>query len=307
VTSSGLRLVASDDVVEYAVALDKRVDAGEHDAVWARWEFGRWLLGQRGDVHGRMQLPDGLLTRLTEATGKSRRELQYRVLFAERYPTRERVRNALRTLQSWHEIVSQGLKGSALDENDAPLLTPVGQYRCLTADPPWPYDNRATRGAATDHYPTLTIPQLCGLELLPDGTNLVSDVITPVLPDGAHLYLWTTSAFLREAFDVLVAWGFAYKTSLVWVKPQMGIGNYFRSQHEFVLFGVRGTLRVQDGNQASWFEAKRGRHSAKPERFYELVETVSPGPYLELFGRPSPLFGPREGWSVWGNEACQTH
>jgi N6-adenosine-specific RNA methylase IME4 len=173
---------------------------------------------------------------------------------------------------------------------------PTELFTTICADPPWQYDNRATRAAAVNHYETLTPKQVAEYET--DGRP-----VSGWKAAEAHLYLWTTNAFLRQAFDVLEAWGFTYKTTLVWVKPQLGIGNYFRSSHEFILFGTSGDLPVKDRNQRSWFEARRGRHSAKPEYFYELVERVSPGPYLELFGRPSPLFGPREGWTVRGREA----
>lgn len=179
---------------------------------------------------------------------------------------------------------------------------PTGQYVTLVADPPWQYENVATRGAATNHYPTLSLDQLTGRVSLPDGQNLVADIVRPRLADDAHLYLWATSPLLPCGFDVLDAWGFTYKTSLVWVKPQPGIGNYFRSQHELVLFGVRGHLPVLDKTQPSWFEAKRTKHSQKPERLYEMVERASPGPYLELFARPLPLLGARQGWATWGNE-----
>lgn len=187
--------------------------------------------------------------------------------------------------------------------SDAPITAPEpsGRFTTIVADPPWQYTNVATRAAAQDHYPTLTVPQVCSLQ--PWG-KLVSELAE----DAAHLYLWTTNAFLRDAFDVVTAWGFEYKTTLVWVKKQLGIGNYFRSSHEFVLFGVRGGLRVLDSNQFSWFEdegagfkSDRGRHSQKPDYFYDLAQKVSPGPYLELFAR-TDLF-PRDGWTYWGNEA----
>lgn len=180
---------------------------------------------------------------------------------------------------------------------------PAGIFPTLVADPPWQYENVATRGAAENHYPTLSLDQLCGRAALPDGQNLVADIVRPSIPENAHLYLWATSPLLQDAFKVLDAWGFTYKTSLVWVKPQPGIGNYFRSQHELVLFGVRGQLPVLDKSQPSWFEAKRTRHSQKPERLYEMVERASPAPYLELFARPLPLIGARQGWKTWGNEA----
>lgn len=181
--------------------------------------------------------------------------------------------------------------------SDAPVTTaePDGRFTTIIADPPWQYSNVATRAAAQDHYPTLTWQQVCALT---PWEKPVADLAA----DAAHLYLWTTNAFLRQAFDVVEAWGFEYKTALVWVKPQLGIGNYFRSSHEYVLFGVRGGLHVLDSNQRSWFEVERGRHSQKPDFFYDLVEKVSPGPFLELFARRD-LFGPRDGWTHWGNEA----
>lgn len=192
---------------------------------------------------------------------------------------------------------------------------PLAAGKCVTlvADPPWRYGNTATRASAEGHYDgTLTIPQLCGDELLPDGVNLIKDVVQPKAADRAHLYLWATAGHLPEAFGVMAAWGFTYKTYLVWVKPQMGMGNYFRVSTELVLFGVKGAMRTQDMGTVNWFKVKRGRHSAKPQKFYDLVAKSSPGPYLELFARcdaVNQLEGTcqcsrcRLGWEVWGNQA----
>ena len=121
--------------------------------------------------------------------------------------------------------------------------------------------------------------------------------------EEAHLYLWTTNAFLRDAFDLLDTWDFDYKATLVWVKPQMGMGNYFRISHELVLFGIRGGLKTLRRDARSWFEAERGKHSAKPQAFYQLVETSSPGPYLDMFNRDGGKLFRRAGWDGWGNEA----
>jgi len=116
-------------------------------------------------------------------------------------------------------------------------------------------------------------------------------------PDS-HLYLWVTNGFLRQGFSVMEGWGFDYKTCLTWAKPQLGLGNYFRCATEFILFGVRGSLPTTSRSTRNWFEAPRGKHSVKPEEFYQLVEKASPGPYLELFAR-----SPRPGWDRWGVEA----
>jgi N6-adenosine-specific RNA methylase IME4 len=221
-------------------------------------------------------------------------------------------------LEARREVTTSGalkLAKQTREQSDAssPLpQLPDGMFRTITADPPWQYDNKSTRGAAEDHYGTLSIPQLTGDELLPDGTNLAKQVQERT-HDQAHLYMWTTAGFLRDAFDVMEAWGFTYKTFLVWCKPQMGMGNYFRISSEPVLFGVKGGLGTNHKGLKNWFEAKRGRHSAKPEAFYDdLVTPASPGPYLEMFGRcwrEEMLPGGcrctrcRLGWEIWGNQS----
>lgn len=165
-----------------------------------------------------------------------------------------------------------------------------GVFSTLVADPPWQYDNRGTRNAARKHYETLTVDEVCDLPIEVHAA------------EQAHLYLWTTNAFLRAAFAVMEAWGFTYKCHLAWVKPQMGMGNYFRVSHEHVLFGVRGGLGTQRKDVKSWFSAARTKHSAKPESFYGLVEASSPGPYLDLFTRQKRL-----GWTGCGGRYWRRH
>lgn len=166
------------------------------------------------------------------------------------------------------------------------LLTLGCRYRTIYADPPWDYQNRASRGAARRHYPTMTLAEIC------------AEPVAQLAADDAHLHLWTTNGFLEEAFAVMAAWGFRYKSCFVWVKPQMGAGNYWRVSHEFLLFGVRGCLPFADHCQRSWLEAPRTAHSCKPDRIRWLVEQVSPPPYLELYGRQSR---PNSAWTVYGN------
>jgi N6-adenosine-specific RNA methylase IME4 len=162
--------------------------------------------------------------------------------------------------------------------------TPTATYPTIVIDPPWRYDNIATRGAAEDHYPTMSLVELAALHI--------------PAADNAHLYLWTTNGFLRQAFDLIDAWQFTYKTCLTWTKPQIGMGNYFRNNTEHVLFAVRGRQPTLRNDCPTWFQADRTRHSAKPESFYDIVETSSPGPWLEMFARRR-----RFGWATWGNEA----
>jgi N6-adenosine-specific RNA methylase IME4 len=135
--------------------------------------------------------------------------------------------------------------------------------------------------------------------------------LAPDVPaaDDSHLYLWTTNGFLRQAFDIVDAWGFTYKTCLTWCKPQIGMGNWFRNTTEHVLFAVRGKQPTLQNNVPTHFEANRTQHSAKPDCFYDLVEQCSPGPYYEMFSRRQRRvqFGDHVGelWGVFGNEAPQ--
>jgi len=165
-------------------------------------------------------------------------------------------------------------------------LTSQGKrFATVYADPPWQYGNRGTRAAARRHYDTMTVDEICELP------------VKSLTGGEALLWLWTTSGFLFDAQQVIEAWGFSYRASMVWVKPQMGLGNYVRNCHEFLLIANRGALRPNGRNQRSWIEAPRGRHSAKPNVFREVVESISPGPRLEIFGREA-----RPGWTVFGNQ-----
>ena len=161
------------------------------------------------------------------------------------------------------------------------------KFSTVYADPPWQYSNTAARGAAENHYPTLSLEAIR------------NEPVKQLVAERAHLHLWTTNAFLREAFEVIRAWGFRYKSCLVWVKPQIGMGNYWRVSHEYLLLGVRGKLPFRDKTCRSWHLARRTAHSRKPFLFRGLVEQVSPGPYLELYGREEQ---PQSGWTVYGNQ-----
>lgn len=163
------------------------------------------------------------------------------------------------------------------------------QFGTIYADPPWQYANRSTRSAADKNYDTMTVDQLCGMP--------VKDIAAA----DAHLHLWTTNAFLPDAFRVIEAWGFEYRSCYVWVKPQMGIGNYWRVSHEFLLLGIRGAAKsfaVHD--QKSWGQFDRTKHSAKPHEIRNVIERVSPGPFLEMFGRYEV-----DRWTVMGNQVAQ--
>lgn len=283
--------------VERLVHIDRSIDENESNGIRARWEFGQLMLAAR-DGAGR--LPNGYLAELVERTGKGRDELSKRVRFADRYPTEDQLCDAITQFGSWYQI-TRNLKAEQDAEDNTvtePPAAPEGKYSTFVADPPWRYGNTSTRGAAENHYGTMSIEELCDLTVVPDHAA-----------DNSHLYLWTTAGHLPEAFSVMTAWGFDYKTYLVWVKPQMGMGNYFRVSTELVLFGVRGGMRTQDRGIKNYFNAPRAKHSAKPAEFHDLVVKASPGPYMELFSRCNSghtgcrCSKCRLGWTVWGNQS----
>ncbi len=161
------------------------------------------------------------------------------------------------------------------------------KFRTVLADPPWRYRNTASRAAAENHYCTMDVRDIC------------SEPVQSLVDQSAHLHLWTTNAFLEQAFTVMRSWGFEFKSCLVWVKPTIGMGNYWRVSHEFLLFGIGGHLRFRRNDLPSWVQAPRTRHSKKPFIFRELIESVSPGPYLELYGREEQHGAD---WTVYGNQ-----
>jgi len=194
-----------------------------------------------------------------------------------------------------------------------PAMTPaddlkrrVGRKRFSTvlADPPWQFQNR-TGKVAPEHrrlsrYSTLMLGDILTLP--------VGELVT----EPAHLYLWVPNALLPEGLRVMEAWGFEYKTNVIWHKVRKdgepdgrGVGFYFRNTTELVLFGVRGknARTLPPGrSQVNIIKTRKREHSRKPDELYELIEACSPGPYLELFAR-----GVRKGWRTWGDQATDDY
>jgi N6-adenosine-specific RNA methylase IME4 len=165
------------------------------------------------------------------------------------------------------------------------------RYGVLYADPPWrfePYSRETGLDRAADnHYPTMTVAELCAMQV-PAASNAV-------------LFLWATVPMLPEALSVMDAWGFDYKSHCVWVKDRMGTGYWFRNCHELLLVGTRGSVPAPaPGEQFnSFIDAPVSEHSSKPFAFAEMIEELFPSAdLLEMFAR-----GPRLGWDSWGNEA----
>lgn len=195
----------------------------------------------------------------------------------------------------------------------SPLSEAIADFRKITgdqkfatvlADPPWQFTNR-TGKVAPEHrrlnrYGTMKLDEICALP--------VQEALAPT----AHLYLWVPNALLPEGLQVLKAWGFEYKSNIVWHKLRKdggsdgrGVGFYFRNVTELLLFGVRGknARTLPPGRtQVNYIGTRKREHSRKPDEQYSLIEACSPGPRLEMFSR-----GTRKGWTVWGNQAVDSY
>lgn len=166
----------------------------------------------------------------------------------------------------------------------------IGVFPVIYADPPWQYDHPISDSRKIENqYPTMPIEEIYALP--------VEKIAAP----DCILFLWVTTPFLEKGLRVLGAWGFDYRTSMVWVKPSIGPGQWVRQRHEYLLIGVRGHIPTPEGKNKpdSVIEAPREEHSKKPEVVYNIIESMYPElPKVELFCR-----NPREGWVAWGNEA----
>jgi N6-adenosine-specific RNA methylase IME4 len=174
------------------------------------------------------------------------------------------------------------------------------KFKTILADPPWQFQNR-TGKVAPEHkrlqrYGTMTLAEIKEMS------------IAKIAAETCHLYLWVPNALLPDGLAVMQAWGFQYKTNLVWHKVRKdggsdgrGVGFYFRNVTELLLFGVRGpNARTLDAgrSQVNYLSSRKREHSRKPDEQYEIIEACSSAPYLELFGR-----GSRKRWVTWGNQA----
>lgn len=172
------------------------------------------------------------------------------------------------------------------------------KFKTVLADPPWQFSNR-TGKMAPEHkrlrrYTTLKLEDIKEIP------------VSLAAADRAHLYLWVPNALLKEGLEVMNAWGFQYKTNIIWHKIRKdsgpdgrGVGFYFRNTTEMLLFGVRGKMRtLKPGRtQVNIVRTQKREHSRKPDEIYGIIEACSPGPYLELFAR-----GKRKKWIQWGDE-----
>ncbi|MVX57838.1 MT-A70 family methyltransferase [Parasutterella muris] len=176
-----------------------------------------------------------------------------------------------------------------------------GKFKTILADPPWRFSNR-TGKVAPEHkrlgrYATMSLEEIMALP------------VAECANENSHLYLWVPNALLPEGLEVMKSWGFRYVSNIIWAKRRKdggpdgrGVGFYFRNVTEILLFGVRGHMRTlpPGRSQVNMIETRKREHSRKPDEQYDLIESCSPGPYLEMFARY-----PRPNWIVWGAEASE--
>ena len=175
-----------------------------------------------------------------------------------------------------------------ISANNKPLYD-IGIFNVIYADPPWRYDySVSTSREIENQYPTMELEDICNLP------------VSKISADDCVLFLWATSPKLLEAIEVIKSWGFTYKTNAVWVKDKIGMGYYFRQQHELLLVATKGNIPTPEpeNRYSSIIQGERTDHSSKPELVYSILEKMYPEyPRVELFCRD-----PKEGWAAWGNQ-----
>lgn len=194
-----------------------------------------------------------------------------------------------------HEWTREELRAAIRDarqkaaNEQGPLDLPDGVYDLIYADPPWRYDFPVTASREIENqYPTLTMPEIAALD------------VASIAAKDAVLLMWVTAPKLPEGLQVAERWGFDYRTCAVWDKELMGMGHWFRGTHELLFVCVRGEPATPPDSVlvSSMIRERRGAHSAKPERAYEILESYYPhARRVELFARQQ-----RPGWTTWGNE-----
>jgi N6-adenosine-specific RNA methylase IME4 len=249
------------------VAIAATVEQRERELAQRRMTLGKISTGsERGKVRDKVAAPLGV-------SGRTLEKAKAVVHAAEAEP--ERFGHLVREMDaraggvtSAHRKLSQ-----ARDEQKVLGLTPVaGKYRSLVIDPPWRYDDDLM-GRGPPEYATMTHEELLALD------------VGQWAEDNCHLYLWVTNAFVPHAVELMARWGFQHNTMLTWAKPHFGMGAHFRGQTEHVMFGIKGTLGTRRKDISTLFEAPVGKHSEKPEEFYEIVRRASYPPYGEAFQR----------------------
>ena len=261
--------------IKRAIEPFERGEARERQGCRTDLQHSAIVAGSQGDTRDKIARYVGLgRTTITKAEAvveaADREPEEYRHL-VEQMDQRGNVAGAFLRL---------GVLRQAKELDASPAMLPEGKFQVIVADPPWQYES----GGGLP-YPTMDIEQIKSIR------------VGEIADDNSILWLWTTNAHLRVAFEVVEAWGFKYDTLLTRVKDRMGKGARLRGQTEHCILAVRGKPVFLNGKYGTYLEAKRREHSRKPDEFYQMVEATCPGRKLELFARQK-----RVGWEAFGND-----
>lgn len=249
--------------------------------------LGRRILEENNNFKREKIYGKRIANTVGESLGTSRQTIGYAIQFAQKYPNLDELPEGKNI--SWHKIVRDYLPSPK-----GKIELPKGRYQVVYADPPWPYPKRQDAknlyGNADYHYETITIKDLCAMD------------IQSLADENSVLFIWVATNFLKQSFEVIKSWGFDYKSQMVWVKKggQGGIGWYFWGDHELLLVATKGSFLPKE-KVSSVLENPRRKHSQKPLEVYKIIEKMYPNcNYLELFARNKDK---RKNWTYWGDQA----
>lgn len=309
------------DALDYTLRTNKRRNLTSSQWAAVAVEADELIAGIRAAVEAerRAKISEARAdetTQLIVESGRSEREAAHKAaelfntnrtyineaakLKEERPDDFERVKEGQATITQIKREIKEEKREARREENRAKVADVVepaqvsqagARFATIVIDPPWDWGDEGDKdqlGRARPDYATMSMAQLLELP------------VRDVADEDCHIYLWITNRSLPKGFQLLDEWGFRYITALTWVKPHFGMGNYFRGQTEHVLFGVKGSQALKRKDVGTAFHAARGSggHSSKPVEFFDLVESCSPGPYLEMFSRSK-----RSDWTAWGENA----
>jgi len=200
----------------------------------------------------------------------------------------ENINNGKLAVSQYGRRFTREAKIEKISQGNKPLDKKGKKYSVILADPPWQYEHPISDSRKIENqYPTMSIDKICEIP------------INAICSENAVIFLWATTPMLKKGIQVLDAWGFEYRTSMVWVKPSIGPGHWVRNRHEYLFIGVRGDIPTPENKPDSVIEAPRTGHSVKPECVYEIIERMYPElERVELFARNQ-----RKGWDAWGNQS----
>jgi N6-adenosine-specific RNA methylase IME4/ParB-like chromosome segregation protein Spo0J len=281
----------------------------QREELWADMRRNGMSYRQIADVDGTVNATTIMRATVANATveqpemvkgkdGKSRKPM--RTTFLDSTPGGEKealdVAKSIRANRAEISRENRIERIAEISKGNADLDTSI-KYPVIYADPPWRYENPpmgGTNRSIENHYPTMTLEEICALPV----DNLATD--------DAILYLWATAPKLAECMKVITAWGFEYRTNIVWDKEKIGMGYHARNQHELLLIAKRGQIpSPKPGTQPpSVIRSPRGRHSEKPLQFYLIINRCYPGlPKIELFHRSKDGKPPAPEFTAWGNQS----